>query len=110
VFLGATSNTFSGAAHYQLTRHWSGIINGGYALNNSLPTAGASTIRFDNWFVGANLGRQVGAHAQVNFNYGALEQNNPPNCPQAICGGVGLQQIVGMSVNWHLRPIGEGAR
>jgi hypothetical protein len=107
VFLGATSNAFSGSAHYQLTRHWSGFINGGYALNNSLPTAGASTIRFDNWFVGANLGRQIGTHAQVNFNYGALEQKNPPNCPPAVCGGVGLQQIVGMSVNWHLRPIGE---
>jgi hypothetical protein len=110
VILGATSNAFSGSAHYQLTRHWSAIVNGGYALNNSLPTAGAATIRFDNWFAGANLGRQIGTHAQINFNYGALEQNNPPNCPQAICGGVGLQQIVGMSVNWHLRSIGETSR
>lgn len=110
VFLGATSNSFSAAAHYQLTRFWSAYINGGYALNNSLPSATAGKIQFDNWFAGANLGRQMGTHAQINFNYGAIEQNNPPNCPVAVCGGVGLQQIVGMTVNWHLRPIEEGSR
>ncbi len=110
VLLGATSNSFTGSAHYQLTRFWSGTVNGGYAMNKSLSPVGVATVQFDNWFVGANLGRQIGTHAQINFNYGALEQNNPPNCPVAICGGVGLQQIVGMSVNWHLRPIGEGSR
>ena len=36
VFLGATSNTFSGSAHHQFTRYWTGSVNGGYALNNSL--------------------------------------------------------------------------
>jgi hypothetical protein len=110
VFLGATSNAFSASAHYQLTRTWSAYIDGGYALNNSLPSAGAAKIQFENWFAGANIGRQLGTHAQISFNYGALEQVNPPNCPQPVCGGVGLQQIAGVSVNWHLRAIGEGSR
>jgi hypothetical protein len=106
VFLGATSNTFSGTAHYSFTRFWTGSLNGGYALNNSLARAGTATTQFDNWFVGANLGRRVGLHAQINFNYGALRQNNPGTCTVATCGGNGLQQTFGMSVNWHLRPAG----
>jgi hypothetical protein len=106
VFLGATSNTFSGTAHYQFTRFWTGSVTGGYALNNSLAAAGAASTQFDNWFIGANLGRRVGPHAQINFNYGATRQNNPAICPVASCGGTGLQQTVGMSVNWHLRRAG----
>ena len=106
VFLGATSNTISGAAHYQFTRFWSGSVNGGYSLNNSLAAAGLATTQFDNWFIGANLGRRVGPHAQINFSYGASRQNSPVICPVASCGGTGLQQTFGMSVNWHLRPAG----
>jgi hypothetical protein len=107
VYLGATSNTFSGSAHYQFTRFWTGTVNGGYALNNSLAAASAATTQFDSWFIGANLGRRVGPHAQINFNYGASKQINPAICPVANgCGGTGLQQTFGMSVNWHLRPTG----
>jgi hypothetical protein len=105
VYLGATSNTFSSTAHYQFTRFWTGSVNGGYALNNSLAAAGVATTQFDNWFVGANLGRRVGQHAQINFNYGASKQNSPAICPVVNgCGGTGLLQTFGMSVNWHLRP------
>jgi len=110
VIQGATSNTVSFADHYQLTRRWSTTVNGGYALNNSLVAAGATSTRFDNWFVGADLGRQVGQHAAVNFNYGATRQNNPSTCTVAQCGGNGLQQSVGVSINWHLRPIGYEGR
>jgi hypothetical protein len=106
VYLGATSNSFAGSAHYLFTRYWTGSVNVGYSLNNSLAPAGVATTQFDNWFLGANLGRRVGPHAQINFNYGATRQNNPALCPVANCGGIGLQQTVGMSVNWHLRPTG----
>jgi hypothetical protein len=106
VFLGATSNTFSTMAHYQFTRSWTGSVNGGYALNNSLAAAGAKTTQFDSWLVGANLGRRVGQYAQFNFNYGMARQNNPATCLVLSCGGTGFQQTFGMSVNWHLRPAG----
>ena len=106
VFLGATSNTFSGTAHYQFTRFWTGSVNGGYALNNSLAPAGVATTSFNNWFIGASLGRRVGPHAQVNFNYGLQRQSSPATCPVASCGGTGFQQTFGMTVNWHLRPMG----
>jgi len=110
VFEGATSNTFKAQANHNFTRFWTGAISGGYSLDNSLAPAGAATTQFDNWFAGANLGRQVGQHAQINFNYGASMQNNPATCPVANCGGTGLQQTFGMTVNWHLRPIGMSAR
>ena len=106
VFLGALSNTTSGTAHYQFTRYWTGSVNSGYSLDNSLAPAGTATTQFDTWFIGANLGRRVGTHAQVNFNYGVLKQNSPPNCPVTICGIPGFQQTFGMTVNLHLRPTG----
>ena len=106
LFLGATSNTVSGTVHYQFTRFWTGSVNSGYSLDNSLVPAGVAATQFDVWFIGANLGRRVGSHAEVNFNYGVLKQNNPPTCPVATCGIPGFQQSFGMTVNWHLRPTG----
>jgi hypothetical protein len=106
VLLGATSNTISVSGNHQFTRFWTGTVNGGYAMNNSLAAVASASSRFDNWFVGANLGRRVGPHAQINFNYGAVRQNNPAICLVVSCGVAGLQQTFGMSVNWHLRPAG----
>jgi hypothetical protein len=110
LFLGATSDTATASGQYQLSRHWSGSINGGYSLNYSLVPAGGTSVQFNNWFAGANLGRQIGSHVAINFNYGALEQNNPTGCTVATCGGTGLQQSVGMSLNWHLLPVGKEGR
>lgn len=104
VFLGATTNTFSSSAHYFFTRFWEGTADGGYSMNTSLAPAGIATTSFDNWFFGASLGRRLGPHAVVNLNYGIRRQNNPTICPVTSCGATGLQQTVGMTVNWHLRP------
>ena len=106
VFLGAKSDIFTGLAHYQFTRYWTGTVSAGYALNDNLAPAGVASQRFDNWFIGGNLGRSVGRHAQVNFNYGLQRQNSPSVCPVASCGFSGYQQSFGMTVNWHLRPTG----
>jgi len=104
VFLGAKTNTVSGSTHYRFTRFWTGAVSGGYAMNNSLAPAGAATTSFSDWFTGANLGRQVGSYARINFNYGLQRQNSPTVCPVANCGTPGYQQTFGMTVNWHLRP------
>lgn len=106
VFLGAKTNTLTLAAHHQFTRSWTGSLNSGYAINNSLAGAGAPTVEFDNWFVGANIGRQLWSHFQLNFNYGVQRQNSPAVCPVANCGIDGFQQTFGMTINWHLRPNG----
>ena len=107
VFMGATSNTFSGTANHQFTRFWAGSVNGGYALNNSLAPAGAATTGFTNLFGGASLGRQVGRRARISFSYGIWRQTSSSNaCPVASCGGTGNQHTFGITVNWHLRPTG----
>jgi hypothetical protein len=105
VLFGATSNTFSGSLHHQFTRSWSGSVNGGYAFNRSLAPAGTATMTFNNWFTGANISRQVGHHAGISFNYGLTQQYNLAVCPVAGCGVMGLQHTVGMTLNWHLRPV-----
>jgi hypothetical protein len=102
VFLGATSNTFSGSGHYQFTRSWTGSVSAGYSLNNSLPVTGVASEQFDNWFVGGNLGRRLGQHAELNFNYGLTKQDSPTPCPVVSCGIAGYEQTFGMSFNWHL--------
>ena len=104
VLFGATSDTFSGSAHYQFTRFWSGSVNGGYAFDAGVIPIGATTATFSNWFVGANVGRQLGNHARVSFNYGLQKQYNAFVCPVASCGLTGFQQTGGMTLNWHLRP------
>ncbi len=81
VFLGATTNTVTFGDRYQFTRYWTGSVNGGYALNNSLAPAGVATTQFDNWFVGANLGRQMGQHAAIDFNYGRDEAEQSHKLP-----------------------------
>ena len=105
VFFGARSNTLNGSFHHQFTRFWSASVNGGHAFNTNLAPAGAATFSFNTWFLGANVERQLGRHAQVGFNYGLLKQVNPAVCPVASCGVTGFQQTIGMTVNWHLLPV-----
>jgi len=106
VFQGAKSNIFTLTAHRQFTRHWTGSVTGGYAINSSIAPAGVASARFDNWFVGGSFGRQLGLHALIAFNYGVQKQNSSAACPVTGCGVNGLQQSFGMTVNWHLRPNG----
>jgi hypothetical protein len=106
VFLGETGNTFTGSGHYEFSRAWTGTVNSGYGISTSLAPAGVATTRFDNWYIGANLGRRLGPHIQFNFNYGLEEQIGNAVCPVTSCGVNGFQQTFGMTVNWHLRPAG----
>jgi hypothetical protein len=105
VFFGATADTLTGSLHHQFSRSWSGSSNIGYAFNRSLVPVGLATSSFQNWFVGANVDRQLGRHAQVGFSYALQEQSNPTVCPVASCGATGYQQTFGMTVNWHLIPV-----
>ena len=106
VFTGAESNVITVAAHRQFTRSWLGSANAGYAINDSLAPSGTGSVRFDNWFAGASLGRGLGRHVQINFSYGIQKQNSPATCPVNSCGVSGLQQTFGVTVNVHLRPTG----
>ena len=105
MFIGAISNTFSGTLHHQFSRFWSGSMNGGYAFNSSLVPTGVAATTFDNWFVGGNVGRRLGRHIQIAFNYGLQKQDNPPVCPVVGCFATGYQHSFGVTANWHLRGV-----
>jgi hypothetical protein len=105
VLFGSTSDTFSGSLHHQFTRFWTGSVNGGYSFNRSLVPVGNATVSFNTWFIGANIGRQLGRHARVGFSYGLQKQYNSVVCPVTSCGVTGFQQTFGTTVNWHLRPV-----
>jgi hypothetical protein len=106
VLFGAKSNTFSGTVHHQFSRFWSGSANGGYAFNTSLAPVGGTTINFNTSYVGANVSHQMGRHMELGMNYSLVKQSNPPVCPVVGgCGTASLQELFGMTVNWHLRPI-----
>jgi hypothetical protein len=106
VLLGAIGNTFTGSLNRQLTRYWSGSAHGGYAFNRSLAPAGGPTTSFTNWFIGANIDRGLGRHAKLGFNYGVQKQSSPAVCPVTSCGATGFQQSFGVTVGWHLHPVG----
>jgi hypothetical protein len=105
VIFGSRSNVLTFSAHRRFTRDWTGSVSSGYAINQSLAPAGAATVRFDNWFAGASIGRGLGRHIQTDFTYAVQRQNNPGICPATSCGLVGLQQTFGITANFHLRPI-----
>ncbi len=106
VLYGAESNMVTVSAHRSLTRFWTASVSGGYASNSSLPITGTTSFQFYDWFGGASLGRRMGRHFVLNFNYGAQDQNSPANCPVLSCGVPGLLQTFGMSLSWHVRPAG----
>jgi hypothetical protein len=105
VFFGSISDTFNGSVNHQFTRHFSGSATGGYAFNTSLVPAGVTATTFTTWFLGANMGGQLGRHTNLTVNYGLQKQNSPSTCPVASCGVTGYEHTVGTTLNWHLRPI-----
>ena len=106
VLFGAKSNTFSGTVHHQFSRFWSGSANGGYAFNSGLAPAGAPSFNFNTSYMGANVSHQMGRHMELGLNYSLVKQSNHPVCPVVGgCGTASLQELFGMTVNWHLRPI-----
>ena len=105
-FLGADSSTVTGSLHRRFTRFWTGAASVGYAVNTSLAPAGGTSTSFSDWFVGTSMGRQLGPHANVNFNYGLQKQNSPSTCPVVSCGGSGYQHTFGVTVGWRLRRAG----
>ncbi len=106
VLLGARSDTFTTSVHRRLTRFWTLTANAGYARNVSLAAAGATASKFNNWYFGANIGRQIGHHSTIGFNYGVQRQSANANaCPVANCGNTALGQTFGVTLTWHPRPI-----
>jgi hypothetical protein len=104
VFFGSKTDTVTATASRELTRFWSASLNGGYALNKNLVSTGGFASRFDNWFAGASLNRQIGQQVHLGLIYGFQSQTNGGGvCPVLSCGLPGSTTFrqFGATLQWH---------
>jgi hypothetical protein len=104
VFFGSKGDTITGMASRDFTRSWSGSVNGGHARNDSLIATGAFASRFDNWFAGASLSRQMGRQIRLSLSYGFQHQSSGGGvCPVLSCGLPGSPSFrqLGATLQWH---------
>lgn len=106
VLIGAEAHTFSGSISTTIFRQWTPTINGGYVLNSSLGSE-AGNFQFSNWFAAVNIGRLWHRLVQTNFSYELQQQVETAGvCPVLNCGPGNLRQVFGVTVDWHIRPVG----
>jgi hypothetical protein len=104
VFFGSKSQTITGTVNREFTRFWSASVNGGYAISNSLVPAGIFASRFDNWFAGSSLNRQIGRQVRFSLSYGFQRQTSGAGiCPVLNCGLPGSTSFrqFGATLQWH---------
>jgi hypothetical protein len=104
VFFGSKNDTVTGMATREFTQFWSASVNGGYAINKNLVPAGNFVSRFDTWFAGANLNRQLGRQVRLSLSYGFQRQSSGGGvCPVLSCGlpgSISFRQF-GATLQWH---------
>src|SRR2546428_6276536 len=98
VFWGAGSKVFGATRRRQFTRLWTASVSSGYAMNSSLGSFSGLSYSYNTWFSGANLGREMGRHFNINFSYGIQHQTNAAVCPVVSCGTNANQHTFGMTV------------
>jgi len=103
VFLGAESDTVTGAINHQFTRFWSASVNAGYAHNSSLAPASTISNGYDTWYSGVSLFRQIGRQFRLGANYGLQQQGNSAGgCPVLSCGlPNSWRHLATISLEWH---------
>ncbi|MGB9433548.1 MAG: hypothetical protein WBQ89_14995 [Candidatus Acidiferrum sp.] len=95
----------------RLSRQWSAGVHFGYAHNRSVinPTGTVSNPSYDNWFVGASIGRPIGRNLAFSLAYTANFETNNPGCSSPSIPGCGASsnttgQVVTLNFRWHPRP------
>ena len=102
VAFGSRANTFTGSVNRRFTESWSGSINGGYAANTALVPSIIFASTFNDWFAGANLGKQVGRRLRFSLSYEYQRQiMGTGACPVVSCGVAPAYQVFGLTMNWH---------
>jgi len=106
VFVGSQTDSFTAGARRNFTRFWSASLNGGYANNRDVVPVAVLASRFENWFTGATLNRQIGRQVGFGLNY-RLQWQSTGNgsCPVLRCGLAAswLHQF-GVTLQWHPFP------
>jgi len=98
VFVGATTDQFTGSVQRSLTRVWRGDAHVGFARNRSVQGAsGLPNTLYDTFFGGAAAARPLGRNANVSLGYTAYIEkgNNSANF---------TTHQISVGLNWHTRP------
>jgi hypothetical protein len=102
VLFGSSIQTVTATASHEFTRFWSGSVHGGYALNKALITGTSFASRFDDWFAGVDLNRQIGRQVRLGLSYGFQQQTSGNGiCPVLSCGLARPFSEYGVTLSWH---------
>ncbi len=108
LLLGAESRVAQFSAGRQLWRTAYFSLDLSQAYNQSLTqeTSTSRRTKYEGWYGGAMLSRELGQHMSLSLNYNVQRQiSNNPLCFGNDCGTVILRHVGGLGVNWHSRPI-----
>ncbi len=102
VFFGSSSEVITASASREFTRFWSASLHGGYAINNELVPDAFFASRFDDWFAGASLDRQIGRQLHLDLSYAFQQQTSSyGQCPVLSCGLARPFAQYGVTLQWH---------
>jgi hypothetical protein len=94
------------AASHRFSRVWNGFANFGYSRNSPLADVpDSSNTHYNDWYLGAGIGRPFGRDIQFAIAYSAnLQRSNQPGCTGTSCTTDFTQHMITLSLQWHTRP------
>ena|SRR6267142_945888 len=103
IFSGANTNQVTVSWTKQLSRVWSGHVNGGYAKNRQLSGAIPST-NSASWFTGAGLSRPLTRSANLSLGYQSQIQSASGAACNLNCARTYTSHQIILSLQWHMLP------
>lgn len=108
ILLGAETDLIEGDVGRQLFRTMRLDLNFGRYDDQALVPGAPGTPRAASkaWEGGINLSRDLGRHLSIFLQYNVEDQiANAGLCAANRCGATFVQQIGGIGLNWHTRPL-----
>jgi hypothetical protein len=108
VFAGATTNQLQTNLDRQLSRHWHGHLNVGYARNTNLSSAenGGGTGSFNSSYFGVSFDRPIGQQSNITIGYTGYVQTSDEAACNALsaCSGTYTNHRITLGLSWHASP------
>ena len=108
VFAGATTNQLQTNLDRQISRHWNGHFNVGYARNTNLSTvdSGSGTRAFNSSYFGVSFDRPIGHQSNLTVGYtGYLQTSDEAACSAGpACSGTYTNHRITLGLSWHASP------
>jgi hypothetical protein len=106
-FAGANTDAVRLSASHSFARKWGSLIDGGYSYNSRVQNLVTSSVtsapRYEYWYVGAAVHRQLGHHFDAFASY-QLSTSGIGSCTAgSVCGS--HEHIGNLGLNWHPDPI-----